>query len=231
MNQLILWDIFNKIKEIPDKSIDLIITDPPYKIVAGGAGWCFWVEKEKYHLEVSKNDMLNCGIDNSILNEFMRVMRKPNIYLWCNKNQLRQYLDFFEDAKCAVDVLVWCKTNPIPTCSNKYLSDIEYIVFARAKGVKVYWSYSTKHKYYVSQLNTADKKKRKHPTIKPLNIIQNLIINSSVEWDTVLDPYMWSWTTWVACKLLNRSFIWVEINEDYFNIADTRINKELQFNL
>lgn len=231
MNQLILWDIFNKIKEIPDKSIDLIITDPPYKIVAGGAWWCFWVEKEKYHLEVSKNDMLNCGIDNSILNEFMRVMRKPNIYLWCNKNQLRQYLDFFEDAKCAVDVLVWCKTNPIPTCSNKYLSDIEYIVFARAKGVKVYWSYSTKHKYYVSQLNTADKKKRKHPTIKPLNIIQNLIINSSVEWDTVLDPYMWSWTTWVACKLLNRSFIWVEINEDYFNIADTRINKELQFNL
>lgn len=80
-------------------------------------------------------------------------------------------------------------------------------------------------KYYITPTNKEDKKLYKHPTIKPLNIIKNLIINSSQENDTVLDCFMGSGTTGVACKELNRNFIGIELDENYFNISKERIEK------
>lgn len=108
-------------------------------------------------------------------------MKKINIYIWCNKEQLVQILNYFNDKGCFLDLLTWHKTNPIPTCNGTYLSDTEYCVFAREKGVKIYGSYQTKKKYYITPCNVEDKKLYGHPTIKPLNIIENLVINSSVE--------------------------------------------------
>jgi len=93
-------------------------------------------------------------------------------------------------------------------------------------GVKIYGNYHTKRKYYVTPANVEDKKKYNHPTIKPLNIIENLIINSSQENDTVLDCFMGSGTTGVACKRLNRNFIGIEIDEKYFEIAKERIEND-----
>ena len=69
-----------------------------------------------------------------------------------------------------------------------------------------------------------DKRKFKHPTIKPLDIVKNLIINSSNENDLILDPYMGSGTTGVACRELKRNFIGCEINEEYFTIAKKRMD-------
>ena len=156
-----------------------------------------------------------------ILQEFVRISKSVNIYLFCNKNQLLQYLEFFKDYN--VDLLTWHKTNPTPTCNNKYLSDTEYILFFRDKGTKIYGNYHTKKKWYVTKSNVEDKKQWEHPTIKPLFIIENLIINSSLEGQTVLDCFMGSGTTGVACKKLNRNFIGIEIDEKYFNIAKERI--------
>ena len=165
------------------------------------------------------------GIDNSILEELCRVMKKINIYVWCSKDQLRQLFDFFGDKGCYLDLLTWHKTNPIPTCNNTYLSDTEYIVFARESGAKLYGSYETKMKYYVSPINVEDKKMWEHPTIKPLNIIENFVINSSKENDVILDCFMGSGTTGVACKELNRDFIGIELNPKYFEIARRRIGE------
>lgn len=106
---------------------------------------------------------------------------------------------------------------------NKYLTDTEYCLFFREKGVKIFGEYHTKRTFYVSKKNAEDKKLYKHPTIKPLDIIKNLIINSSKEGDTVLDCFMGSGTTGVACRELNRNFIGMEINEEYYNIAKDRI--------
>ena len=92
-------------------------------------------------------------------------------------------------------------------------------------GVRVYGSYETKRKYYVTPINKKDKDLWKHPTIKPLHIIKNLIINSSLEGDTVLDCFMGSGTTGVACKELGRNFIGIEIDKNYFEIAEKRINE------
>lgn len=150
-------------------------------------------------------------------------MKVPNIYLWCNKNQLRQYIDFFEDKGCTTDLLTWHKTNPVPTCNAKYLSDTEYCLFFRADSPYFGGYYETKHKYWVTQTNKKDKEQYGHPTIKPIEIIRNLIINSSKEGDIVLDPFMGSGTTAVAAKQLNRHFIGYEIDKTYYETALRRI--------
>ena len=113
--------------------------------------------------------------------------------------------------------------NPIPTCNNTYLSDTEYCIFARESGVKLGGSVATKKKYYVSECNVADKKLYDHPTIKPLHIIKNLIINSSEENEIVLDTFLGSGTTAVACKELNRQYIGFELNEEFYEIAKNRL--------
>jgi DNA modification methylase len=153
-------------------------------------------------------------------------MKKINIYVWCSKAQVSKILNYFEDKGCFIDILTWHKTNPIPTCNGTYLNDTEYLIFAREKGVKVYGTYKTKFKYYVTPLNQKEKKLYKHPTIKPVFIIENLIVNSCLEGETVLDCFMGSGTTGVACKHTNRKFIGIEINDEYFEIAKGRINGE-----
>ena len=148
-------DCLNLLKNIPDKSIDLVITDPPYEIFAGESGGAFGKEKRSYHAEVKT---LSDGITNLVLDELVRVMKKINIYIWCNKNQLKQYINYFENIGCTTDLLTWHKTNPVPTCNNKYLSDTEYLLYFRKDGVPMYGTYATKKKYYVTPTNKEDKK-------------------------------------------------------------------------
>lgn len=134
-------------------------------------------------------------------------------------------MKYYIDKGCNFDVITWHKTNPCPTMNNTYANDTEYCVFARSKNVKIYGNYHTKKKYYVTPTNKADKKLYKHPTIKPLEIIKNFIINSSNENDNVLDCFMGSGTTGVACKELNRNFYGVELDKEYFEIAKKRIDE------
>ena len=217
-----LGDCLEVLKSIPDNSIDLIVTDPPYLIDAGKSGGAFGTDKRSYHKDVKT---LSDGITSQVLDESVRVLKKPNIYLWCNKNQLRQYIDYFEGIGCTTELLTWHKTNPVPACGNKYLTDTEFILFFRQKGVKVHGSFNTKRTWYATPLNQKDKKIYGHPTIKPLEIIENLVINSSLEGGQVLDPFMGSGTTGAACKHLRRNFIGIEIDQNYFATAKERIEK------
>src|SRR5690554_6328187 len=150
LNKVYLGDSYELIKNIPDKSIDLIVTDPPYDFMTkhksdnySGAG-AFGKMGRSYHSEVEN---IISGIDYKILDDFVRVMKKVNIYIWCNKEQLRDYLNYFKDYN--FELITWHKTNPIPTVSNKYLSDTEYLLFFREEGVKLYGDYHTKKKHYL----------------------------------------------------------------------------------
>lgn len=119
------------------------------------------------------------GFDEKVLDEMCRVLKKINIYLFCSQKQIIPLLNYFvERKKCNWNLLTWHKTNPIPACGNKYLTDTEYILFFRERGVKVLGEFNSKFTYYVSPLNVADKKKYGHPTIKPLNILENLCVKS-----------------------------------------------------
>lgn len=218
-NNIYLGNSYELIKQVKDKSVDLVVCDPPYEIVAGGGGGAFGVEKHKYHEEVSKK--LNYGIDNSILVELERVMKRTNIYIFCNKTQLLQYLTFYKDKN--VDLLVWHKTNTIPTINQKYLSDLEYIVFARDKSTKMYNTWETSSKLFQSTTNKDDKAMFEHPTIKPEFIIENLILNSSKEGQLVFDPFLGSGTTAAVAKRLGRDYLGFEIEDKWFSIAQDRI--------
>lgn len=212
-------DCLEGLKLIPDKSVDLIVMDPPYSFArTEGAG--IYGKNRVYYKEIRN---LSKGITNDFLDMLLDKQKAVNVYIWCNKAQLRQYFDYFEDRGCFTDLLTWHKSNPIPTCSNKYLSDTEYLFFAKDKGVKIFGSYETKRKYYVSPLNTIDKEKYGHPTVKPLNIIKNLIINSSEGGGTVLDPFIGSGTTAVAAKMLGRHYIGFEIDPEYYQTACKRV--------
>lgn len=84
-------------------------------------------------------------------------------------------------------------------------------------------SYEKAKTVYELPLNVKDKRLYGHPTVKPLNIIRNLVENSSKEGYLVLDPFMGSGTTAVACKELNRNYIGFEISKDYVEASLNRL--------
>lgn len=221
--KLINDDCLNVLKNIPDNSIDLIVTDPPYEIETNGAG--LYKQDDKQYIK-ELNSIKN-GFSDDILDELCRIMKKINIYIFCSQKQIIHLLDYFvTKRKCNYNLLTWHKTNPIPACGNKYLTDTEYILFFREKGVKIFGEFKTKFTYYVTPLNQKDKKQWGHPTIKPLSIIENLIVNSSVQDDLVLDCFMGSGTTGVACLNTNRNFIGIELDKLYYDVAVKRINNK-----
>lgn len=215
-------DCLEGLKRLPDSCIDLVVTDPPYNIETSGAG--IYKQKDKQYVK-ELNDIKD-GFDENILDELCRVMKKINIYIWCSQKQILSLLDYFvKERKCNYNIITWHKTNPVPACGNKYLTDTEYCLFFREKGVKIYGEFKTKFTYYITPLNQKDKKLWKHPTIKPLDVIENLIINSSCKNDTILDPFMGSGTTAIACKNLNRQYIGYELDRNYYDICMNRLNE------
>ena len=215
-------DCLEGLKILPDKSIDLVVTDPPYDIEISGAG----IYKQKDKQYVRELNGIKDGFDPKILDELCRVMKKINIYLWCSQKQIIPLLDYFvKERKCNYNIITWHKTNPVPACGNKYLTDTEYCLFFREKGVKIYGEFKTKFTYYVTPLNQKDKKEWGHPTIKPLNIIENLINNSCKEGDIVLDPFMGSGTTALAAKNMNRQYLGYELNEEYYKVCLERLRE------
>lgn len=215
-------DCLNLLKQLPDKSIDLVVTDPPYVIDNKGGG--LYTQEDKQY--VKQLEGIKDGFSTEVLDELCRVMKNINIYLWCSQKQLFPLIEYFvEGKKCNFNLITWHKTNPIPACGNKYLTDTEYCLFFREKGVKIYGEFSTKFTYYVTPLNQKDKKLYNHPTIKPLDIIQNLVVNSSLEGDIVLDPFLGSGTTAVACVNTGRHYIGFELDPQYYDIACKRLDE------
>lgn len=224
-------------KRIPDASVDCIITDPPYELENQGGG--FWSKNEDptintYNARGTRKGMdklgdIKDGITDEVLDEMCRVMKKINIYIFCSQKQIQQYIDYFVTRRgCNWNLLAWHKTNPIPACGNKYLNDTEYILFFREKGVKVFGSYDTKRTYYVTLRNQEDNVRYGHPTVKPLQIIRNFVLNSTQMGGVILDPFIGSGTTAVACIKEHRKYIGFEINKAYFDKAQKRIKEEKQ---
>lgn len=256
--KLLNGDSYKLIKDIPDKSVDLVYTDVPYLYVQGGGGSSdlgkrtakkritLMGSNDKYieslvnddnkrseALRIAKNKAKNsndivdleAGFNYEILDELIRVMKHIYIYIWCSKLQILDLMKYFVDEyDCIFEIFTWHKTNPTPTHNNCYPPDTEYCLLFREKGTGMGGTMATLKKWHVSPANVADKQLYKHPTIKPLEVVKNHIINSTNEGDVVLDCFMGSGTTGVACKELNRDFIGIELDKEYYEIAKNRIN-------
>ena len=131
---------------------------------------------------------------------------------------------FVRDKNCIFEIFTWHKTNPTPTHNNCYPPDTEYCLLFREKGTGMGGTMATLKKWHVSSANVGDKKLYTHPTIKPLEVVKNHIINSSKENDIVLDCFCGSGTTCLACKETGRRYIGMEIDKEYHRIAVDRLN-------
>ena len=226
INKIHLGDSYNLIKEIPDKSVDLIVTDPPYLIENTNGGKCNDLGKsiQKMNTQLAEG-ILTESVKEEMLDEMVRVMKNINCYIWCNHKQIPMYLDYFiKKHDCKFDILIWNKTNATPLFNNKYLTDKEYCLYFRKGGYCNPKNYQDGKTVFYLPINIKDKKKWNHPTIKPLSIIRTLIRNSSKENDLVLDCFLGSGTTAVASKIEDRNYIGIEMNNEFYNTAIKRLS-------
>ena len=221
--KLLNGDCLELLKDIPDKTIDLIVTDPPYKFESKGGG-AYGSTTRKYRSELKQINC--CEFEPKMFLEIIQNKTKAFYgYFFCNKTLVDVYIRFAKDNGYQYDIFVLAKQNPIPAYSNHHLCDMEYIVMIRDKCT--YFSmredFNDYRKFYLTNC-----RKGIHPAEKPVELIQRFIKVSSKIGDVVLDPFMGSGTTGIACAKLKREFIGIEINQDIFQIAQRRINAELE---
>lgn len=217
-------DCLELMKLIPDKSIDLILTDPPYKITARGNGGNSGGMFQKKEVNNGKVFKVNDLEIEDWLPEFYRVLKDgTHCYIMTNNKNITHYLSVIDSSFFHfIKNLIWVKDNKI--MGQTYMSQFEYVIMLR-KG---------KHKR-INDCGQSDvlqipNKKMKnlegktiHDTEKPVKLNEILIANSSNEGETVLDPFMGVGSCGVACVNTNRNFIGIELDEGYYNIAKEKI--------
>lgn len=221
LNKITLGDSYKLIKELPDKCVDCVYIDVPYLMKSGGKGAGAF--GDRVHKLIRRNmESIIEGFDYKLFDELFRVMNKVNIFIWCNKGQLKDIINIFGDY--SLEILVWAKDNPTPFTNNVWLSDLEYCLYFRESGIKLNDGYDLKSKFYKSPINKKDKDLYDHPTIKPLALVSRHLLHATQENDIVLDCFSGSGTTAHACKELNRQYIAFEIDEDYHRKSVDRLN-------
>lgn len=231
---------FNILKNLEEKSVDLIFADPPYFLSSNGmtnsggkmvsvnkGDWdtsLTFKEKHKYNrkwLKLCKNVMKDDGT------------------IWVSGTLHNIYSIGFaleEEGFKILNNITWQKTNPPPNlgCRN-FTHSTETVIWAKKdlKKAKHYFNYEEMKKvnnnkqmkdvWSGSLTKKSEKSYGKHPTQKPLYLLRRIITASSKIDSIVLDPFLGSGTTGVACKELNRKFIGIELEENYLEIAKKRI--------
>ena len=222
MIQLMHGDCLELMKDIPDNSIDMVLTDPPYRVISGGNKKGF---SHKYNGSILKNNDGKIFKHNDIkislwAPEVFRVLKElSHFYTMTNNLNLQETLNTMCDVGFKFHNLLLWKKNNILT-NRWYMKNCEYILFFRKGKAKAINNPSTPQLLEFNNI-----KNRLHPTQKPVELMEILINNSTKENDTVLDLFMGSGSTGVACKNLNRKFIGIEKDDKYFQIAEGRINE------
>jgi len=218
-------DCLEVMKNIPGESIDLIITDPPYKVTSrGNSGNSGGMFQKKINMQ--GNVFKHNGIKPlSYIPEFYRLLKDgSHCYIMTNHVNLQEILN--TATQCGfhfIKSLIWNKGNKI--MGQFYMSQFEYILFFRKGRGKKINNCGTADILDVPNKKTKDNNGQNiHDTEKPIELMKILVGNSTQLNDIVLDPFMGVGATGVACKNTNRNFIGIELDENYFKIAKERID-------
>ena len=235
MIQLIQGDCLEKMKDIPDGSVDLVLTDPPYGTTA--CKWDSVIPFEPMWEQLKRITKKNGAIVLFGSQPFTSalVMSNPKMfrYEWVWNKKIPG--NFANVKHCPLkyheNVLVFSegKHNYYPQFRQDVKKPFGKIVAGKSEHITIAVKKERGFGYPKSFLefakpNNLSKDGGLHPTQKPVALMEYLIKTYTNEGDTVLDFTMGSGTTGVACKNLNRSFIGIELDETYFNIAKNRIN-------
>ena len=220
-------DCLELVKDIPDKSVDLLLTDPPYLHIKGGCkskGLNKGVRDTKSKVVSNMSDF-----GEKEINEFLDIVKPKmkifNAYIFCSKLQIPYYLNWALKNKCQFDVLIWDKDFTGIISRKFFAPNIEYIIRIYKKGL----NQLDESKYYQKIKQYKRPKNKVHEAEKPVELLKEFIMLSSNNEDIILDMFMGSGSTGQAVlEVGNRKFIGIEKDETYFNIAKVRIEKTLE---
>lgn len=220
LNKIYNMDCIEGMELLEDGSIDLLLTDPPYNVSM----------KSNFHT------MGRTGVDfgewdkgfdqKSWLEIALKKVRKGGSVVifndWKNIGAMKEVLE--NNGFVLKELIQWKKTNPMPRNRDRlYVTSCEFAVWAvKGKG----WTFNRQRETYentIFEYPLVSHKNRIHPTQKRLELIEDIIKIHSNENDVVLDPFMGSGTTAVACQNLKRNYIGFEISEEYCLNAEERI--------
>ena len=219
-------DCYQLIKALPDKSVDLILTDPPYNLRPYSTGnlKCQW--RSDFNNDIAHWDEQPLNIP-ALKKEFKRVLApQGNIFIFTTYNLMGEFHRLFDPDFDTFQIMVWHKTNPPPKVrKTSFLNACELICCMWNKGHT--WNFKsqkTMHNFFESPI-CMGKERLKHPTQKPVKLLKHIVEIASKEGDCVLDPFMGVGSTGQACLELNRGFTGFEIDKKYFTMAKNRLNK------
>lgn len=242
MSKVILGDCLEVMKDIPDKSIDMILTSPPYDNLRDYKGYTFDFE--------------------GIAKELYRVLKDGGVVVWVvgdatikgseTGTSFKQALYFKEIGFNLHDTMIYAKQNPVPYHHNRYNPQFEYM-FVLSKGVPKTFNpiqentkgFKTgKYRYPDGSLKVANTptiketkmlnniwyyvvggKGNNHPASFPEKLSEDHIVSWSNEGDIILDPMAGSGTTLKMAKKNNRNYVGIEISPEYIDIINKRLNE------
>ena len=209
---LLHGDCLQLMKDIPDGSVDLVLTDPPY-----GMAFKSNYRKEKYN-EIQNDKSLEWL--ERYISECYRVLKNNSaIYCFCSWHNVDVFKQAIEKKFKVKNILIWEKNNTsMGDLKGSYAPKYEMIIFAH-KGRKLLNGFR-----YADIIKASRTGNKNHPTEKPVDLLETIIKNSSDENSVVFDGFMGSGSTGVACVNTNRNFIGIEKEKKYFDIAVGRID-------
>ena len=229
-------DYRDGIRDIQDNSIDLCVTDPPYWHKKSPGKPYSQRRQCNTNSAFSNSDLYNydgemikgmSDFDDKCIDEFLTLlepkMKIMNAYIFCSETQVPYYAMWAENHGYMFSILVWEKPLSIIN-KNRFSQNLEYIVRIYDYGTAL--NRLEQNELYNRVKKTKPVVDKVHLTQKPVSLIEEFLLLSSSEGDLVLDAFSGSGTTAIACMRLNRNFVGFEINEDYFNKAQARINAE-----
>ena len=235
--KLWLGDCFDLMSAIPDNSVDLVLTDPPYLFNRGGGMNAGTDAKNaiggRSELYKFGNKMMGEMRDfdkpkiYKLLDESNRMLKIMRGYYFCNETALQYYMSWATEHNYKYNIIVLEKPAFVMN-RNRYATNCEYLVRITAKsgaGIKIldysYPGYSLSWLYSVQNFRTPQTKL--HPTEKPQDILEGVIQLNTNEGDLVVDPFMGSGSLGVVCKYAKRNYIGIEIDKQYYDVAVDRI--------
>lgn len=236
-------DSFKILQKLVPKSVDMIFADPPYFLSGDGitcsAGKMVSVKKGSWDEKRTIKEKHNF---NKKWIRLCKIILKDNGTIWVSGTMHNIYsigMALEEEGFKIINNITWKKLNPPPNISCRcFVHSTETILWAKRDNKKAKHKFNyelmrelngnkqMKDVWETSLTKPSEKKCGKHPTQKPIELLEKIILSSTDEGDLILDPFNGSGTTGIVANRLNRKYIGIETEKEYLDLTIRRKESE-----